>query len=134
MTPLATASDWGGSIRIPAAYTGSFGLKPTQGLIPAGPRLGMTQWVDFAVVGPITRTVRDAALYLDAVVGYHPSDSGSLPHPRISYCDVLEHAPHNLRIAFHPDFGHAIDPEVRRATDDRGDDFQGPRPSSHDSR
>jgi len=116
MTPLATASDWGGSIRIPAAYTGSFGLKPTQGLIPAGPRLGMTQWVDFAVVGPITRTVRDAALYLDAVVGYHPSDSGSLPHPRISYCDVLEHAPHNLRIAFHPDFGHAIDPEVRRAT------------------
>jgi aspartyl-tRNA(Asn)/glutamyl-tRNA(Gln) amidotransferase subunit A len=116
MTPLATASDWGGSIRIPAAYTGSFGLKPTQGLIPAGPRLGMTQWVDFAVVGPITRTVRDAALYLDAVVGYHPSDSGSLPHPRISYCDVLEHAPHNLRIAFHPDFGHAVDPEVRRAT------------------
>jgi aspartyl-tRNA(Asn)/glutamyl-tRNA(Gln) amidotransferase subunit A len=116
MTPLATASDWGGSIRIPAAYTGSFGLKPTQGLIPAGPRLGMTQWVDFAVVGPITRTVRDAAMYLDAVVGYHPSDGGSLPHPGISYCDVLERCPQKLRIGFHPDFGRAIDPEVRRAT------------------
>jgi aspartyl-tRNA(Asn)/glutamyl-tRNA(Gln) amidotransferase subunit A len=116
MTPLATASDWGGSIRIPAAYTGSFGLKPTQGLIPVGPRLGMTQWVDLAVVGPITRTVRDAAMYLDAVVGYHPSDSSSLPHPGISYCGVLEQRPHGLRIGFHPDFGHAVDSEVRHAT------------------
>ena len=42
MVSLATASDWGGSIRIPACYTGTFGIKPTQGLIPAGPRLGMT--------------------------------------------------------------------------------------------
>jgi aspartyl-tRNA(Asn)/glutamyl-tRNA(Gln) amidotransferase subunit A len=116
MTPLTTASDWGGSIRIPAAYTGSFGLKPTQGLIPLGPRLGMTQWADFAVVGPITRTVRDAAMYLDAVVGYHPSDSSSLPHPRVSYSDVLERCPPSLRIGFHPDFSHAIDPEVRQIT------------------
>lgn len=116
MTPLATASDWGGSIRIPAAYTGSFGLKPTQGLIPIGPRLGMTQWVDFAAVGPITRTVRDAALYLDAVVGYHPSDPSSLPHPGLSFVAALERTIPPLRIGFHPDFGHAVDPDVRRVT------------------
>jgi Asp-tRNA(Asn)/Glu-tRNA(Gln) amidotransferase A subunit family amidase len=84
MVPLATASDWGGSIRIPACYTGAYGIKPTQGRIPLGPRLGMTQWVDFAVVGPITRTVTDAALYLDAAVGYDPADASSLPHPGIS--------------------------------------------------
>jgi aspartyl-tRNA(Asn)/glutamyl-tRNA(Gln) amidotransferase subunit A len=117
MVPLATASDWGGSIRIPACYTGCFGIKPTQGLIPGGPRLGMMQWVDFSMNGPIARTVRDAALYLDAVVGYHPSDPSSLPHPGISYLDVLERLPPNLRIGFHPDFGHPLQPDVRRAVE-----------------
>jgi Asp-tRNA(Asn)/Glu-tRNA(Gln) amidotransferase A subunit family amidase len=117
MVPLVTASDWGGSIRIPACYTGSFGLKPTQGLIPAGPRLGMTQWVDFAMNGPITRTVRDAATYLDAVAGYHPSDPASLPHPGISFRGVLGCLPKRLRIAFHPDFGHPIQSDVRRAVE-----------------
>lgn len=114
MVPLTTASDWGGSIRIPACYTGSFGIKPTQGLIPMRPRLGMTQWVDFSMVGPITRTVRDAAAYLDTVVGYHPSDASSLPHPGISYRAMLERMPRKLRIAFHPDFGHPMQPDVRR--------------------
>jgi Asp-tRNA(Asn)/Glu-tRNA(Gln) amidotransferase A subunit family amidase len=124
MVPLATASDWGGSIRIPAAFTGSFGLKPTQGLIPVRPRLGMTQWADFAVVGPITRTVRDAAMYLDAVVGYHPSDPASLPHPGMSYLAGLEQFPEKLRIGFHPDFGHAVEPEVRRLTMDAAMTFK----------
>jgi aspartyl-tRNA(Asn)/glutamyl-tRNA(Gln) amidotransferase subunit A len=113
MVPLATASDWGGSIRIPACYTGSFGIKSTQGLIPARARLGMTQWVDFAVVGPITRTVRDAATYLDATVGYHPSDPSSLPRPVHSFVDNLEKLPKRLKVAFHPDFGHPIDSDVR---------------------
>ncbi len=113
MVPLATASDWGGSIRIPACYTGAFGIKSTQGLIPARARLGMTQWVDFAVVGPITRTVRDAALYLDATVGYHPSDPASLPHPGLSYSATIDRLPKHLRVAFHPDFGRLVDPGVR---------------------
>ncbi|MBV8361621.1 MAG: amidase [Deltaproteobacteria bacterium] len=117
MVPLATASDWGGSIRIPACYTGAFGIKPTQGLIPAGPRLGMTQWVDFAMNGPITRTVRDAAIYLDAVTGYHPSDPASLPRPAISFTDILERLPTTLRIAFHPDFGRPIQSDVRRTVE-----------------
>jgi Asp-tRNA(Asn)/Glu-tRNA(Gln) amidotransferase A subunit family amidase len=115
MTPLATASDWGGSIRIPAAFTGSFGIKPTQGRIPMGPRLGLTQWVDLATLGPITRTVRDAALFLDAAAGYDPSDPSSLPAPASSYSTVLERAPSRMRVAFHPDFGRAVDANVRRA-------------------
>ncbi len=114
MVPLATASDWGGSIRIPACYTGAFGIKSTQGLIPARARLGMTQWVDFAVVGPITRTVHDSALYLDATAGYHPSDPSSLPHPGYSFVDTLEKLPQRLKIAFHPDFGRPVDSSVRR--------------------
>ena len=117
MVPLATASDWGGSIRIPACYTGAYGIKPTQGRIPLGSRLGMTQWVDFAVVGPITRTVTDAALYLDAAVGYDPTDASSLPHPGISYRANLTELPRKLRIAFHPDFGYAVASEVRRAVE-----------------
>ena len=118
MVPLTTASDWGGSIRIPACYTGSFGIKATQGLIPAGSRLGMTQWVGFAMQGPITRTVPDAAMFLDVVVGYHPSDPASLPHPGFSFAAVLESLPRNLRIAYHPDFGHPVQSDVRRAVDD----------------
>jgi Asp-tRNA(Asn)/Glu-tRNA(Gln) amidotransferase A subunit family amidase len=117
MVPLATASDWGGSIRIPACYTGAFGIKSTQGLIPARARLGMTQWVDFAVVGPITRTVRDSALYLDAAVGYHPSDPSSLPHPGVSFSATIDQLPKRLRVAFHPDFGSPVDPGVRLETE-----------------
>ncbi len=116
MVPLATASDWGGSIRIPACYTGSFGLKPTQGRIPARPRLGMTPWVDFAVVGPISRTVRDSAMYMDAAMGYHPADQSSLAHPGTSYVAVLDRMPKKLRVAFHPDFGHPVQADVRRET------------------
>ena len=115
MVSLATASDWGGSIRIPACYTGTFGIKSTQGLIPARARLGMMQWADFAVVGPITRTVRDAAMYLDATVGYHPSDPSSLPHPGHTFSATLDRLPKRLRIAFHPDFGRPVDIGVRIA-------------------
>lgn len=114
MVPMATASDAGGSIRLPAAYTGCVGLKPSHGRIPAGPRLGIESFNAISAVGPITRTVRDAALYLDAACGYHPADPESLPHPGISYLGVLEHLPPRLRVAFHPDFGHAVERGVLR--------------------
>jgi len=88
MVPLATGSDGGGSIRIPACWTGCFGHKPSFGRIPMGP-FQMLGWVDASVFGPITRTVRDAAMYMDAVVGAHESDPNSLPHPGYSYVEVL---------------------------------------------
>lgn len=114
MVPLATGSDGGGSIRIPAGYTGCFGLKPSFGRVPKGP-FQMLPWADTSVYGPITRTVRDAALYMDAVVGHHPADPDSLPHPGYSYAQVLERLPRRLRIAWSPTLGYAsVQPDVMR--------------------
>ncbi|HLK41186.1 MAG TPA: amidase [Polyangiaceae bacterium] len=106
--PLVTASDGGGSIRIPASLTGAFGLKPSYGRVPNGPSPlwshGMT-----AVLGPLTKTVRDAALLLDQVVGHDPRDPSSLPHPGLSYLSVVdEPLPRGLRIGFSPDLGTAV--------------------------
>jgi Asp-tRNA(Asn)/Glu-tRNA(Gln) amidotransferase A subunit family amidase len=80
---LATASDGGGSVRLPASFTGCFGLKPSFGRIPNEGDL----WVmdDTSVQGPLTRSVEDAALHLDVAVGAHPLDPNSLPHPGLSY-------------------------------------------------
>ncbi|SRR5579875_161671 len=115
MVPLVTASDGGGSIRIPACFTGSFGFKPSQGRIPIAPWQGVRDWTDIVVVGPITRTVKDAALYLDVTCGYHPADPSSVPRPGVSYLETLERLPKKLRIAFHPDFGRAkLQPDVAR--------------------
>jgi aspartyl-tRNA(Asn)/glutamyl-tRNA(Gln) amidotransferase subunit A len=114
VVPIATGSDGGGSIRIPACYVGCFGLKPSFGHIPNNPSLGMQQWNDTAVVGQLTRTVRDTAMLMDVAVGYHPVDPDSLPHPGISYAATLERLPKKLRIAFHPDFGNIVQRDVGR--------------------
>jgi aspartyl-tRNA(Asn)/glutamyl-tRNA(Gln) amidotransferase subunit A len=103
---LVTASDGGGSIRLPASFTGCFGLKPSFGRIPHESDL----WVmdDTSVVGPLTRTVEDAALFLDLVAGADPHDPNSLPHPGISYRAVLGDLPRGLRIGYSADLGHAV--------------------------
>lgn len=124
MVPIATASDAGGSIRLPAAYTGCVGLKPSHGRIPAGPRLGMESFNGISSVGPIARTVTDAALFLDVACGYHPADPDSLPHPGISYLAILERLPPRLRVAFHPDFGHAVERSVLRAAENAAHAFR----------
>ncbi len=78
---MATASDGGGSVCLPATFTGCFGLKPSFGRIPHGPdALWVT--IDTAGHGPLTRTVEDAALHLDVTVGEHPLDPSSLPPSR----------------------------------------------------
>jgi aspartyl-tRNA(Asn)/glutamyl-tRNA(Gln) amidotransferase subunit A len=114
MVPIATGSDGGGSIRIPACYVGCFGIKPQYGRVPRGP-FKMLTWSDTVCYGPLTRTVRDAALYLDAVVGPHPGDPDSLPHPGTSYFETLERLPPKLRIAWSPTLGYAkVQPDVMR--------------------
>jgi aspartyl-tRNA(Asn)/glutamyl-tRNA(Gln) amidotransferase subunit A len=106
--PLVTASDGGGSIRIPASFTGTFGLKPSFGRIPRGP-FDHWEYQDTSVVGPLTKTVEDAALFMDQVVGTSPWDPNSLPHPGISYLDsVRQGLPGKRRIAYSPDLGYAV--------------------------
>jgi aspartyl-tRNA(Asn)/glutamyl-tRNA(Gln) amidotransferase subunit A len=103
---LVTASDGGGSVRLPASFTGCFGLKPSWGRIPNESDL----WVmdDTAVQGPLTRTVEDAALFLDLSAGPDPRDPNSLPHPGLSYRAVLGDLPRGLRVGYSPDFGYAV--------------------------
>jgi aspartyl-tRNA(Asn)/glutamyl-tRNA(Gln) amidotransferase subunit A len=107
LVPLVTASDGGGSIRIPASWSGCFGLKPSYGRIP---HEGGELWVmdDTSVLGPITRCVEDAALQLDCSVGAHPLDPNSLPHPGYSYRSRLDALPDGLRFGWSPDLGYAV--------------------------
>ena len=117
LVPLATASDGGGSVRIPAAYVGAFGLKPTFGRVPRGP-FEFLDWIDTVVYGPLTRCVRDAALFLDAVAGQSPDDPDSLPKPARAYVDGIDDLPTGLRIAYSPTIGYArVASDVRREVD-----------------
>ena len=85
IVPFATGTDTGGSIRIPASFCGVVGLKPTFGLVSARGVLPLSASMDH--VGPITRTVRDAAIALDAMVddatGYVPPESAEIRGIRI---------------------------------------------------
>ncbi len=106
--PLVTASDGGGSIRIPASFTGAFGLKTSFGRVPRGPA-HFWGYGDTSVYGPLTKTVEDGALFLDQVAGASPWDPNSLPDPGFSYVERLrEPLASSLRIGFSPDLGYAV--------------------------
>ena len=107
LLPMATASDGGGSVRLPASMTGCFGLKGSYGRVPCE---NAHLWVieDTVCRGPLTRTVEDAALHLDVVAGPHPLDPNSLPHPGISYRQLLRDLPAGLRVGFSADLGFAV--------------------------
>jgi len=117
--PLVTAGDGGGSIRIPASFTGAFGLKPSWGRV-ARPHGDQWEYGCTAVYGPLTKTVADAALVLDQVVGAHPLDPHSLPHPGYRYADRLRApSPRGLRIGYSPDLGYAtVQSDVAAAVED----------------
>jgi Asp-tRNA(Asn)/Glu-tRNA(Gln) amidotransferase A subunit family amidase len=106
--PLVTASDGGGSIRIPASFTGAFGLKPSYGRVPRGP-FAHWDYDDPSCYGPLTKTVEDAALFLDLVAGPSPCDPNSLPPPGLSYVEALtQPLQSGMRIGFSPDLGYAV--------------------------
>ena len=120
MNPIAQGSDGGGSIRIPAAFCGIYGIKATQGRVP---RLhaGLDSWnpVNFSCVGPMTRTVRDAAIFLQVMSGPHPeAELGTLPTGPPDFTASLEQGVKGLRIAWSPDLGSIpVDPEVRETAE-----------------
>ncbi|HLW61702.1 MAG TPA: amidase [bacterium] len=111
--PLSVGTDGGGSIRIPCSCCGIFGLKPTLGLVAAAPTYGGLETLSHT--GPMTRTVRDAALMLNAITGPDPRDLSSLPADGTDYLAELDRGVSGLRLAWTPDWGYApVDPEVRR--------------------
>ena len=106
--PLVTSSDGGGSVRIPASFVGAFGLKPSFGRIPIGPSARWS-YGDTTHYGATTKTVEDAALFLDQVAGPSPYDPKSLPDPGISYVKTVKKPlSQKLRIGFSSDLGYAI--------------------------
>jgi Asp-tRNA(Asn)/Glu-tRNA(Gln) amidotransferase A subunit family amidase len=112
--PLAEGSDMGGSIRIPAAWSGIVGLKPSFGRIPLD--FLPTQFDTIQHVGPLARTVDDARLFLAATQGPDDRDILSLPVP-LDLSRPIERSVDGLRLALSVDLGHyAIAPEVEAAT------------------
>lgn len=96
MGPLAQGGDGAGSIRIPSSFCGVFGIKPTAGLIPQANPSGS----GLSAIGPISRTVGDAALFLDAAAGLHTHDT-------------LDAGVEGVRVAWAGDLGYAaVEPEI----------------------
>jgi aspartyl-tRNA(Asn)/glutamyl-tRNA(Gln) amidotransferase subunit A len=107
---LHLGSDGAGSIRIPACFSGVFGIKPTFGVVPAYPPSPMGL---LSHHGPITRRVADAALMLDAIGRPDPRDPYWLPAPDSSFLDGIEDGVKGWKIAYSPDLGYAkVDPEI----------------------
>jgi len=110
MGPLAVGTDGGGSIRIPCGFTGLFGIKPSFGRVPAWP---LSPFGTVAHVGPMTRSVADAALMLNVLALPDARDWHALAHDPRDWRTGLDHGVQDLRIAYSPDLGYAkVDPEV----------------------
>jgi aspartyl-tRNA(Asn)/glutamyl-tRNA(Gln) amidotransferase subunit A len=112
MVPLATGSDGGGSIRIPAAVCGLSGIKTSAGRVPMGGP-SPTHWGNLSVRGPMTRRIRDTALALDVVVGPDPTDLRSLPAPNEPWSPHLRDPRSPTRVGWSPTLGYAaVDREI----------------------
>ena len=104
VTPLALATDGGGSIRIPSSFSGVFGIKAQFGRVPVYPP---TAAPTLSHVGPIARTVRDAALLLMAVSGFDARDPFSVAGPVPNFLADCDRPAKGMRIAWSPTLGYA---------------------------
>lgn len=128
--PLAIAADGGGSIRIPASFCGIYGIKPSMGRVPMYPRCrderhpGLASWEHLEHVGPVSRTVADAALMLSVIAGPDPRDRHSIPVDDVDWQVAAGGDLRGLRVAFSADLGYvAVDPEVARTVRAAADAF-----------
>jgi amidase len=123
VVPAAVGSDGAGSIRIPAAWTGLVGLKPQRGRVSTWP--DPEAFNGLSCYGPLTRSVGDAALLLDAIHGNVPADLHKPPPPSEPFADAAAQDPGRLRIAisFATPFGvpAKVDSEHRAATESFGE-------------
>ncbi len=104
ITPFALGTDGGGSIRIPAAFTGTFGIKANFGRVPVWPTSATPT---LAHVCPLARTVADAALLLQAISGYEARDPASIAEPVPDFVGACDAPLGRLRIAWSPTLGYA---------------------------
>ncbi len=98
MVPVAIGGDGGGSIRIPSAYCGLYGLKPTRGRVTSDPMPHL--WWALGTTGPLTRTVFDSALTYDVIRGNTAGDRYTLPEPSTSFIAAAGSDPGRLRIGW----------------------------------
>jgi aspartyl-tRNA(Asn)/glutamyl-tRNA(Gln) amidotransferase subunit A len=125
IAPMAIGSDGGGSIRLPAAFNGLFGMKASMGRVPLWPGCrdetlpGVSGWESIEHIGPISRTVSDAALMLSVIAGPDPRDRHSIPCADIDWlAAVSPPAKLNLRVAYCPEWGGVpAHPDVRAVCD-----------------
>ncbi|MFF5535471.1 amidase [Streptomyces cinerochromogenes] len=112
--PLSLGTDGGGSIRIPAAFCGIFGLKPTYGRVPLYPA---SAFGTLSHTGPMTRDAADAALLLDVIGAPDPRDWSALPPAPGSFREALKGGVRGLRVAYSPSLGGqvAVQPAVAAA-------------------
>ena len=129
MATLGLGTDTGGSIRMPSAWTGLYGLKPTYGLVS---RYGLVSYADsLEQIGPMSRNTRDLALILEAIAGFDPRDSTSLPEKPKDYLkaaeDGIRDGVNGLRVAVikefmeHPGVHESVKMLVERAAKLLGD-------------
>jgi aspartyl-tRNA(Asn)/glutamyl-tRNA(Gln) amidotransferase subunit A len=112
--PFHSGGDGGGSIRIPGAFCGVFGIKSSYGLVPAYPASAVGT---LAHLGPLTWTVRDGALMLQVIAGRDDRDPTSLDGPVPDLVSACDAGVRGARVAWSPTLGYAtVDPEVARLT------------------
>ena len=110
---LSMGTDGGGSVRIPASFTGLFGIKPTQGRVPRFGGYGRPSANHFSQSGPITRTVADSALLLQVIAGPDTRDITSIREPAPDFSANLGAGVNGMRLAWSSDLGYAaVDAEV----------------------
>ena len=111
--PLSLGTDGGGSIRIPAGFSGIYGLKPSFGRVPAFP---LSPFGTVAHVGPMTRYVEDSAMMMNEIAKPDARDWTSLPYEARDYVKKLGKGVSGLKIAFSPTLGYVdVDPEIALA-------------------
>ncbi|MBU2646010.1 amidase [bacterium] len=119
IVPIASGTDEGGSIRVPASYCGLFGLKPSRGRNPVGPNF-REEWSGMSTSHVLTRSVRDSAAILDAVSGPDPGSPYTAPLPKRPFLQEVSQPPATFRIAYslRPVYGREIHQECKKAVEE----------------
>ena len=113
MTIASLGTDTGGSIRIPSSFCGIVGLKPTHGLVSKYGYFPLA-WSLYHI-GPMTKTVEDAAYVLEAIAGYDPKDPTSIDAPTARYSTQLTESVKGVKIGIDPYCFDNVDAEVEKA-------------------